>query len=287
MRGLLFTFATVFILFGFFLLTTIYFERTAEIRKAATAVSVGDRFAYMEDDIASGIYTDMLLFKLSNITRESDYIDVVFRPGGNLSHMISHLRLMAYHRVFVEQAYAAKNNVFIKLNNFSSYFRIMPFNSVYELMTANLTVFPGNPSAVRKMKAKLRLDFSHPLNVTTNASSLGTGTEIEIEVEDPDGDQAVYFRGFLDPTQSTLVVFINFTAPFARNKSMSVYYEPWEGEDGVLRVHTQRAMDIDIEEFLIRYDETDDKVYLKGGEIVINSTLEGFSRKSDIIIMEE
>lgn len=132
-KGFLFTIATLLLFFSIFALTSVYLDRNKDLQYSMILSGTGDRLRYVEDDVISNVYSDLLGIKLNAITQPSKQDDInisfsqfLLAPGRDYQ------AIMQAYEDFVEGTYANKNNIEIGLS-FSNNFTIEPYESLFQI----------------------------------------------------------------------------------------------------------------------------------------------------------
>ena len=70
-KGIVITLITLLLLVSIFSLASVYFDRNKDLQTMIVVTGMGNKLSYIEDDIVSNVYTDLLGVNLRGITRGS------------------------------------------------------------------------------------------------------------------------------------------------------------------------------------------------------------------------
>ena len=99
-KAILFTIMTLLLLLSVFTFTQAYLDRNKELQNTVSLSGAGGKLRYIEDDVISNAYGDLLGIKFGNITR-GDYINISFNLA-SLVHGRKYLDVTNSYESFVE-----------------------------------------------------------------------------------------------------------------------------------------------------------------------------------------
>ncbi len=285
-RGVLFTIVTILLLISLFLVTKAFLDRSIELDKTIVDYQNIEKLAYMEDDIVSNSYADLLKISLSRIKRDSNFVNITFNSLGIISPNLSHVKIMQDYRDFIVNNYSAFSNVQIFFTDFSSNFTILPYNATYRLNGSRLYLYNPNYENLIKisLQAKVESDNVNKNSNNTPANS-ASGKIIEVKIVDKDGDILLGTdTRTLSPTAANLPFYASFNTTNAPN--ISVYFGQFEDRNGTLLVSTDYTA-ANITSITLTYNATQQKVYFSAGNLMIVNRVIAVNKTTEIVLAEE
>src|SRR3989338_2247891 len=267
-KGVLFTIVTILLLISLFLVTKAFLEISIELDKTIVDYQNIEKLAYIEDDIVSNSYADLLKISLSRIRRDNSFVNITFNNLGVISPNINHIKIMQDYRNFIVNNYSAFSNVEISFSDFTSNFTIFPYNASYRLNVSRLYLYNPNYENLVKISLQARVtedDVNKNSNNTPANSS--TGKIIEVKIVDKDGETLL---GADSPILSPSAVNLPFYADFntTNTPNISVYFGQFDNRNGTLLVSTDYTT-ANITSITLTYNATQQKVYLGAGNLTI------------------
>ena len=157
-KGVLFTVTSIMLLLSVYLLANAFSERSAGLSEAIIGLSFGDRLRFIEDDVVSSSYGQLLDIDLDNIERSARFMlrfDRFF-----ISPSRDYPNYMKAYETLIENKYSSLNNINITLSGFNSSFIARPYNSTFILGKSNFTIFtmPTATNYIQTITAHIRLN---------------------------------------------------------------------------------------------------------------------------------
>jgi len=285
-KSILFTIATLLLLLSVFTLTSAYLERNKDLQSVVTMSSTGGKFRYLEDDVVSNVYSNLLTVELGEISRSST-VNIVFNqallvPGRDYDSIVES------YKDFIEGDYSSLNNVNITLIDFGNNFTIEPYNATFEILGEDIYVYTMPLATNYVQSISVTVDVggeksgncekpqddggAYPEITVTYDHTAGSCTEgLQLnpqENNDKVGDQ--FYMGTKNPTGSIEVKYGQITGMTG---------------DGILAI---LASDIvaNVTQLNIEYS-LNDKVKLRGGDVTIKSVVGNITKQNEILLAEE
>ncbi|MBI2135625.1 hypothetical protein HYU06_00980 [Candidatus Woesearchaeota archaeon] len=285
-KGVLFTVVTILLLISLFLVTKAFLDRSIELDKTIVDYQNIEKLAYIEDDVVSNSYADLLKISLNRIRRDTNFVNITFNSLGMINPNIGHIKLMQDYRDFIVNNYSAFSNVQIAFTDFSSNFSIFPYNATYRLNGSRLYLYnPNHENLVKiSLQARVTEDNVNKNGNNTPANS-ASGKIIEVKIVDKDGEALLGTdTRILSPTASNLPFYTSFNTTNAPN--ISVYFGQFEDRNGTLLVRTD-FMTANITSITLTYNVTNEKVYLGAGNLTIVNRVIAVNKATEIVLAEE
>ena len=296
-KGFLFTLMTLMLLVPLFFLAAAYLDRNKAMQSVAVDSEQSSQARFIEDDVFSNSYSDVLGVGLSGITRSanSDYVNVTFNKFCLVSGR-NYSVLMSEYENFVETDYSHLNNVNVTLDGFNNTFMIWPYNNRVETLGESVIIYtvPYGFNQVREIA--LVVDVSAQNNSLCSAPSRDPNNpsiSVTYNFEDSGGiitgscTNSVELSPTRNNDASGHQFYLETTAPAG---FIEVKYGQIGGivGDGILQVTTQNIT-ANITQLNIKYDtpDPDSKILLTGGRITISSPVNDFVKSHDVILAEE
>ena len=284
-RGFLFTIVTLLLFLSIFSLSSIYLYRNKELQTTVTISGLSDKIRYIEDDVVSRVYSELLSVEFGGIDKGST-LNVSFN-NAFLNSSIDYSTIMSNYESFVEGTYSDLNKFNVTLINFGNNFTIEPYNSTFEIIGDDIYIYtmPVSPNLVQSITVIADVEGekqgncekpqddggSYPLITVTYNYDGGSCTESQQlnpeENNDKNGNQ--FYMDTKNPTGS-----------------VEVKYGLISGSNGVLAVLSS-TINANITNLNIEYSLVNEKIKLKGGIINISSVIGDISKQSEIILAEE
>lgn len=277
-KGILFTIVTVFLLISLFMLSRAFLDRNKELQTTVTGLSAGDKLRYIEDDIVSSIYSDLLWVNLSSVKRQDNNIIFNFSKAGKISPSLNYDSIMQDYESFVEGTYANKNNVNINLMNFNPGFNITNYNTFFDF--ANKLYIYNNPSYLNKIIIQIKANATTTEGNTTPTDDGGDYPRINVIVLNQNNDKLYEASPQLNPSKKQ-----EFKIDLTHGKKVRVKFGTVEGKpDGTLIVDSNLYSEIT--SLVLSYDEINQKILIIADSNVSISSL-GITKNTELVLYEE
>ncbi|MBI2107910.1 hypothetical protein HYU10_02900 [Candidatus Woesearchaeota archaeon] len=157
-KGVLFTVTAIMLLLSVYLLANAFSERSSGLSEAIIGLSFGDRLRFVEDDIISGSYAQLLDIDFDNTERSASFtlrFDRFF-----ISPLRDYPSYMKAYETLAENKYSSLSNINITLSGFNSSFIARPYNSTFILGKSNFTILtmPDSANYIQTITANIRLN---------------------------------------------------------------------------------------------------------------------------------
>lgn len=280
-KGILFTITTIFLLSAVFMLSKTYFEYNKDSRNTVTFSSFGDKLNFVEDDIVSNIYSDLLWLNISSITRQNNEVIINFLKAGKLSPNINHNNLFQNYETFIEGTYATLQNLNITFNNFNPTFNINPYNTRFVYDSQELSIY-NDRDYLKKILIKIKANATNLVSNTTPSTDGHDYPEINVIVLNKNNVIVYDANPQQDPDEMGI-----FEIVFEDGKQVTVSFGViGESPSGTLIVDNNFYTEIT--QLELRYDEIDDKLLFESdANLSITSQLEDITKATEIILLEE
>ncbi|MBW2971005.1 hypothetical protein KY320_02490 [Candidatus Woesearchaeota archaeon] len=221
-RGLLFTVTTFLLLSSVFFLSFAYVRRSAYTQSALHMTKTGDRLRYLEDDIGSSAFIDLLGMDIPSVRRRSQNLTLTFTEI-TLSKDSNYDAMLQQYQSFIENNYASQNNANITLQDFDTKFTIQPYNTTFIVDTTNLEMGHFNSTQVERISVVIKLNQSADDLLSNTTPTDGIGKLVEVSVDCLDRSN----KPLLTDTFALLETDKHnqkFEMRFAADKSLTVYF---------------------------------------------------------------
>ena len=288
-KGFLFTITTLLLLFSLLLLAMVYLDRNKGLQNTVNLLSAGDKLRYVEDDIVSNAYHELLTISLNDITRSST-LNVSF----NQSLLVSgrnYAILMNDYKTFIEGTYSSLNNLDITLENFNNNFTIEPHDTIFEMQGENLYLYTMPTSSNPVQSIYITMDVAAENNSDCMQPNEDTGNPHYSQIT----VTYIYTGGscsksvLLNPDENNDAVGSQFLLNTKNpSGSIEIKYGQITGMsgNGILAVLTSN-ISANVSQLDTIYDLASDKVKIKGGNISITSAVGNITKETEVIIAEE
>ncbi|MBS3158573.1 hypothetical protein J4206_04765 [Candidatus Woesearchaeota archaeon] len=285
-KGVLFTIVTILLLISLFLVTKAFLERSIELDKTIVDYQNIEKLAYIEDDIVSNSYADLLKISLSRIRRDNSFVNITFNNLGVISPNISHVKIMQDYRDFIVNNYSAFSNVEISFSDFTSNFTIFPYNASYRLNGSRLYLYNPNYENLVKISLQARVTEDNiNKNGNNTPANSGSGKIIEVKIVDKDGETLLGTEArILSPSAANLPFYASFNTTNTPN--ISIYFGQFDNRDGTLLVSTDYTT-ANITSITLTYNITQQKVYLSAGNLTIANKVIAVNKTNEVVLGEE
>jgi hypothetical protein len=157
-QAILFTITTFLLLLSVMTLSLTYLEKNDEMNSFVASSTASDKIRFIEDDIVSESYSDLLGIGLNNLSTTAVANVSFYRII--MSQDISPLAHMTQYKNFIQSIYSSKNNVNITLQGFNNTFKIEPYGTIFELNSENIRVFtiPQAGNYVQRIELTANID---------------------------------------------------------------------------------------------------------------------------------
>lgn len=297
-KAILFTITTIFLLLSLFLLTSAFLDRNKELHNVMSNSAFGDKFSYMEDDVVSNSYQELLDINFEGVERSSTVLlkfDQFFLSPSRLYE-----EYMQTYKTLIENKYSTLNNLNITLTAFNPSFTVEPYNTTLNIQGVNLTVLtmPASTNYIESITAyiKVKQDFSCDGDLCKNQGKANNACErpandpsppvIDITWEDSAGFECNWKRK-LDPTEDNdKVNGRQFYVEFLNGGTAEVKFGNIDETNGVFKLITD-GIEANVTELDIEYSSLSQNLVLKGGFVTIKSNLTNITKTADIILYKE
>lgn len=292
-KGFLFTIATLLLLLSIFTLASVYLERNKDLQNTVTLSGIGDKLRYVEDDVISNAYSDLLSIKLYNIKKASSvtvsFNQVLLAPGRNYS------TIMNAYKAFVEGVYAARNNVDITLTGFGNTFTIEPYDTLFKINGENIYVYtmPIPINYIESIRITVKVDAENSSVCSMPDDDHAQNPEISVTFtykKEGGGQGSCTNFVKLNPQENNDVGSHQF---FLETKNPAGYVEVKYGRitgmggDGILAIITL-GINANVTQLDLEYTLTESgRIKIKGSSISIDSLVGDVTKESEIILAEE
>jgi hypothetical protein len=237
----------------------------------------GDKLRYLEDDIASNIYSDLLLLQEVSISRGS-FLTIIVNHAG-LGSSTDFQQKMQEYKNFIGQKYARLHNCYIALQGFNNSFSITPYNGTF-IIDANVTyVYTGNLPVLNRTSMTIQVN-GFMLNTSAGHPADTGYTEISVKILHSSG---MYdYSANLNPTAANDPFYINFE----NNSRIEVTFGRYNNNNGVLRINAS-GLQADVSNLELMYNLLPEKAALIGGNLSITYPVENITKETRIVIAQE
>ena len=299
-KGILFTITTIILLLSLYLLAEAFMERNKELGSMMSNSVYGDKFKFIEDDIMSGSYRDLLDIKLEGISRGST-TDVKFDQLF-LSGLRDYDGYMRSYETLVENKYASLNNLNATLTGFNTSFLMTPYNSTFEMHSKNLTIrtMPTSTNYISSITAYLKVNGTFTCNDIACANQTDADNEAcEAPANDPAGNPTIAIT-WEDNTGFTCLRSRNvdpaedndkgngrqFYVSLLNAGNAEIKYGQVDGINGVFRI-TVNGITANATQLDLSYDLMNEPITIKGGNLMVKSVLGNITKQMEIILYKE
>ena len=298
-KGILFTITTIVLLLSLYLLAEAFMERNKEFGSIMSNSVFGDKFKYIEDDVISGSYRDLLDIKFEGISRTSTF-SINFDQFV-LSPLRDYDSYIKSYETLVENKYSSLNNINVTLTGFNTSFILMPYNSTFEIHSKNLTVrtMPASTN-ISSITAYIKVNGTFSCNDIACADQSDADNEAcEAPGNDPAGNPAITIT-WEDTTGFTCLRSRNadpaedndkgngrqFYVSLLNAGNAEVKYGQVDGINGVFRI-TAMDLQANATQLDLSYALINDRIIIKGGDLAIKSELGNTTKQMEIILYKE
>lgn len=299
-KGLLFTITTIVLLLSLYLLAEAFMERNNELGSMMADSIYGDKFRFLEDDLISGSYRDLLDIRLEGISRGST-TDIKF-DRFFLSPLRDYDSYMKSYETLIEGRYSSLNNLNVTLIGFNTSFLMLPYNSTFEIHSKNLTIrtMPVSTNYISGITVYLKVNGTFSCNDVPCTDQANADNEAcEAPANDPAGNPAIAVTwedtaGFtctrsrkLDPAEDNdKGNGRQFYVSLLNAGNAGVKYGQVDGINGIFRM-TARDLQANATQLDLSYTLMNNKVVIKGGNLAIRSGLGNITKEMEIILYKE
>jgi len=298
-KGFLFTIIAILLLWPAFTLTTAYIDRNKDMQHDVVESYAGDKLRFLEDDIVSNAYTDLLGIRLNSMVRNTSPSLITVNVSFNqllLANGRDYYQITQDYQDFVMGTYASLNNVEINFSDFDNNFTIWPYRTKVE-MQGNDTYFytiPVPPNRVRKIYITVDVSASRSGNCTFPNNDGGENPEVGVRYVYSGG--SCFNSATLDPTEDNdrtggegepdyYQFYMGTSSP---GGTIEVKYGrlKWKNKDGVLAIFTN-GINANITQLDIEYNSTPTRVWIGGADLNITSVIGDISKSINVVVAEE
>lgn len=280
-KGILFTIASVFLLSAVFLLSKSYLEYNKDTKKTVIFSSFGDKLNYIEDDIVSNIYGDLLWLNLSSITRQNNEVIINFSKAGKLAPNINHNNLFQNYKTFIEGTYSSIHHLNITLTDFNPAFNISPYYTRFIYDLQELSIY-NDRDYLKKILIQIKANATNVISNTTPATDGHDYPEINVIILN-ENDVIVYDESpQQDPDERG-----NFEINFEDGKEVKVSFGVIGGSPSATLI-VENNFYTEITKLELRYDDINENLLFKSdASLLIISQLEDITKETEIVLLEE
>lgn len=275
-KAVLFTITTFMMLFSLFLLSGAYANLNKQLQKTILNAKIGTHIKYVEDDISSQIFFDLLGIRLDSITNTGDNTTINF-TGGIIDLNITHAMLALDYKNFIERNYSSLNNLQVNMSNFTSKISITPYNASYYINNTRAVFKAGN----LLKRINLQIILNNTVQNSTNSSPADNGGII-VYVDIIDKQQTHLIEdsfAILDPT--TVGNAFSVALPGA---SINVQFGFLDNKEGTMIIEADNltaSMN-----FEIIYSPVNETISINGGNLEIIESFAGYTKQTQIKLIE-
>lgn len=278
-KGLMFTIMTVLLFFSLFVFSKTYLERSEEFKYTLVQTSIPEKMRYVEDDVISNIYSDIIDLNITAIERSGGSLFINFSDANIIyfQNSLNYNVKMQNYQSFMEGNYATLQNLDISLTNFGANFSIEPYQSVFDIDEDNLLIL-NNASKLQEISFVVKINESEYSTLNENINS-GSET-IKITVLNSTNDQIHQDIYSLDPSaESTITLSFGSDDLIVQFGNFDIY------PDSTLKIET--GLYTELSEMSFSYVEESETTVIKGGNLTINNAINNISKVTEIILVEE
>jgi hypothetical protein len=277
-KGILYSISAMLLLVSLFSLASIYYQVTQIHEDDIISSNVFSKLRYLEDDIVSKVYRDLLPYKVSYITRSGGKVQVNFNDVIKLRDGRDFDDRMSSYESYIESTYASHNKMQITLDQFTSNITIDPYGSVVDLNENTLEVY-NDPNNLTDITVKLKFNYQNP-GLDSSSTTAGS-INVRIIVINEDDDVKSDTTTAVDPT-----VLNNFTYKAGTTLLGNVHFGKFgKFPSGTLQLNPVKYTENS--QILLEFNEHPRNTVLKGGTIKLVSLLNNYTKTTDIIMIEE
>jgi hypothetical protein len=286
-KAVLFTITTIFILLTVLTLTSIYVERNKELQYNIIDSSYSNKVRFIEDDVISDVFSNLLSVNLKNITRSTvinvSFDQILLSPGKDY-----YQKAQSYEQ-FIEGTYSNLNNINIELTGFGNNFTIRPFNTINVIKGENITVYtnPSPTNYVERIGIIVDIDAennsvcsvptddsgSHPEILITYIYDGGSCTNI-VQLDPEENNDQAGKQFYLDTINPIGYIEIKFGII------------PGYSGNGVLNLETNNIT-VNVTGLYFEYELSDQNIDIISGNLTINSATNDLQKHTTIVLAEE
>jgi len=276
-KGLMFTIMTVLLFFSLFIFSKTYLERSENFKYTLVQTSIPEKMRYIEDDIVSNLYFDIMDINVSNIERSGGELSVNFSNTIYFQNNQNYDTKMQDYQTFIEEDYAMLQNVDLTLTNFGANLTIEPYQSIIDIDESQLLIL-NNASKMQEISLSLKVNEE---DYTTLNEDTTAGTETIILIVLNSTNDMIHQDSYsLDPTVESTV-----TLSFGSN-DVTIKFGNFDSyPDSTLQLQTD--LYTELTELGFVYTEDSEITVIRGGNFTISNVINDISKETEIILVEE
>jgi hypothetical protein len=298
-KSVLFTVTAIVLLLSLFLLSASFFDRNRALQSLVSTSSFGDKMKYLEHDIISKSYQDLLAIIVEGVSRSST-VTVKFDQF-YLTTNRDYSQIMKSYKTLVERKYSSSNNIQANLTAFNASFKMLPYNTTFNFQKENFTIstMPTATNYVTTLTvyAYLNGTFSCNDNPCTSEQSAanvpcnepqsdGSGIDVTIIWEDAT-PYTCTSTATVSPTENNnRPDGTQFIVDILDDQLAEFKVGQVNGINGVIKLISGNVA-VNLSQMDIEYSLLNEKVILEGGSLQIQSDLENMTKKNNIILYQE
>ncbi|RME15154.1 MAG: hypothetical protein D6797_07225, partial [Bdellovibrio sp.] len=286
-RSVLFTITTILLLLSIFVLARTYLERVKEFQESFTESGIGHQLRYIEDDIISDSFTDLLQINLNSINRTNDEVRLYFSNAGKLSKNINHTKIISDYVSFVSGWYSTLSNINVTFTNMAPVMVVQPYNTTFTYNSTTFSLATPNHSVLKRINATIIVNNSIN-NIVSNSSPSNSSTLIEIIVNIRDSNNEGLLTNtsaWLDPVDPTPTPF---QVRFPNGTFVNVLFGKIDGREGTFKVELNGSIEANITTLEIAYNITNETIFLRSGaNVSIQAGAGEITKQEDILLAED
>jgi hypothetical protein len=277
-KGILYSVSTMLLLVSLFSLASVYYQVTQSYDRSMIDNNVHAKMRYLEDDIVSGVYRDLLPYKVSSITRAAGTVSVNFNDIIRLKDERDFDGRMDSYESYIESGYESLQKMDITLEDFSSNITVDPYGSLIDLSEDTLEVY-NDISNITDITVTLKFNYQNP---GLDSSSTAAGVvNLRIIVINEDDDVKSDTTTAVSP-----VALNNFTYAAGGTHLGNVHFGQLSDFPlGTLQL--KPAVYMENSQILLGFNEHSRNTIIKGGTLKLVSLVDNSTKISDIILIEE
>ena len=276
-KGLMFTIMTVLLFFSLFIFSKTYLERSENFKYTLVQTSIPEKMRYIEDDIVSNLYFDIMDINVSNIERSGGELSVNFSNTIYFQNNQNYDTKMQDYQTFIEEDYAMLQTVALTLTNFGANLTIEPYQSIIDIDESQLLIL-NNASKMQEISLSLKVNEE---DYTTLNEDTTAGTETIILIVLNSTNDMIHQDSYsLDPTVESTV-----TLSFGSN-DVTIKFGNFDSyPDSTLQLQTD--LYTELTELGFVYTEDSEITVIRGGNFTISNVINDISKETEIILVEE
>jgi hypothetical protein len=276
-KGVLFTMGTIFLLMSSFILAKSYALHASDQDALLILQDAAAKIRYLEDDVVSMAYKQLLPISVASITRGGGTVNVLFNDVIRLQDNRDFDDRMTGYESFIEDIYAPLQNVNITMQNISANLSIDPYGSVIDLNEDDLYVY--NQAALSGLVLKFKVNEQNP-NLDTTSTTAGATSVRIIMLNEDDAVKSDTTTAVSRTAENT------WTYKSGGTTLLTVKFGQFSGLSAGT-VHVNPSVYTEVPQIELDYTENSARTIVRGGKISISMPVANLSLSHDIILTEE